>query len=245
LDSPKTETPTAPTKQNQPCGFCSTNNHHLCIVAVRNGDGTPYPCGCALEMIRRNHPIARCVDCGNRRAEEVGLNYMCTDPAACQNDRDTRAAATLREMFQVEPGAELSPTMQASIKITTKETSVTKPAKLGVGSCLCCEVPTRGGSFAPGHDTRFVSILVHDVLTGAADREVVRAQLDLMPKLQDKFDKRLELNAEVPEAKRAEFITKWKELAEARRAKRAEANPTGRPSNHNASGSVAFQEVGE
>ena len=225
------------------CGFCGTNNHEGCIVAVRNGNGSLFACSCALEMSRRDHPIVRCTACGNRREDEVGLDFLCTDRQACQLAVQVRYEQNpfVVQMRGVESARRV---IDLTDPDAPKEEPLTKPKKLGEGRCLCCDQPTRGGLFAPGHDTRYVSILVRDVLTESAAQDVVRAQLDTLPKLQAKFDKRLELARELPQAKLSEFLTKWQEAADARRARRAELNPTGRPSDHaDQTTPVAYQDI--
>lgn len=146
------------------CGHCNVKHHDTCPGGVRNGDGSIYLCGCNCARAG----VRRCTDCNNRRADEVGTDWRCIDREACAADvarrvaessigkflarwRQERAAETHRRTSEAQEGQ--------TDRVGTPRPSRT-PREAG-RACLCgCEGVTKGGKFLPGHDSKYLNILV-------------------------------------------------------------------------------------
>ena len=143
------------------CGWCLDGNHALCAVAVAMSEGLIWRCSCQAE----GHPSSRCVICG-RRDVPVDARSRCVDRADCAAHRTSRPR--LRRHSEVVPAPTATPLR-----------------------CVCCDEPTRGGLFRPGHDSRHISALVAQVVAGEITLAAARsgiADLGSTPLL-NKFDR--------------------------------------------------------
>ena len=202
------------TSGTRACGFCSVNNHDHCIVVIRNGNGTPWRCGCGCgESVNG----VKCVDCGNRNIEEVDARLsLCSDRQACADTLETRRRNSPVHQFITESHTRLKE------KKMSETTTKTREKVVKVGKCRCCAGETKGGEFLPGHDARFVGQLAVQVVGGSASRDDAFEKLEGLPKLQAKLDARLAREAREAEAKAAKAAAK----AEAAANKQGETNST-------------------
>jgi hypothetical protein len=162
------DTLTRPKSQNAmtTCGHCNVNHHHSCPGGVRNGNGSIYLCGCSCD--RAGKP--RCTDCNNRQPEEVGTDWRCLDRDACQADIQRRLAESSIGKFLTQWRADRAESREAQREPLAAEEGQThrmsspRPSRgpSGAGKpCLCgCEGMTKGGKFLPGHDSKYLNILV-------------------------------------------------------------------------------------
>lgn len=169
------------------CGYCTTGNtHHLCPGGVRNGDGSIVRCNCGCEQSK----LPRCTDCGNRTPEEISERWFCIDRDSCLVDQQTRAdkdpvlqgirAAQVPRTTQEGLGGTEAPTRRASVSRTPRSKS---------GQCKCCGEPTKGGKFLPGHDSKWLTVLVTQAET---DPDGARAAAgEVSPAFLQKLDKRI------------------------------------------------------
>lgn len=184
------------------CGFCSTEHHVNCCIAVEGQvneqfpDGRVWLCQCE-EKACADRARIKCFDCGNRVEAEIDPDtWRCIDIEACQAEIQAKREANplYAQLREIEE------------KVTMAETK-TKTAKKAaaapkVGKCLCCGSATKGGDFLPGHDARFVSQRVAAVLDGnEAKADARKACGDVSANLGAKFGKSLNLATERKAAK--------------------------------------------
>lgn len=149
------------------CGWCLDGNHALCVVAVAMSEGLIWRCSCQAE----GHPSSRCVICG-RRDVPVDVRSRCVDRVDCAAHRAARPR--LRRHGEAVEETEVVPAPTATPR-----------------GCICCNEPTRGGLFRPGHDSRHISALVAQVMAGETTLALARssiADLGSTPLL-NKFDR--------------------------------------------------------
>ena len=150
-----TTTTTKTEKQSpHPCGFCSTGHHTFCHGGVLNGNQTEvYLCGC-----QEHDLVVRCLNCGNKTPGEVSREtWTCIDVEACTATVARKRREAYEALFGGRTPAKLS---------KAREKAPKAPAKPKTGSCLCCDEPTKGGLFLPGHDSRYLSRTVDAIKTG-------------------------------------------------------------------------------
>lgn len=145
------------------CGFCDTGAHARCPWGVANGDGKIVICIC-----RNCHDPEhrRCIDCGNRRAEEVGDVWKCLDRDACAAEQQRKIDANpfVQQMSAVRASREAVQAL-AGVRTTLEPTGPPEtprsPAPRAARDCLCeCGGQTKGGKFLPGHDSKYLNSLV-------------------------------------------------------------------------------------
>lgn len=139
------------THSRHECGFCSTGTHNLCPGGVLNGNKTEVViCSCT------EHPtVVRCLNCGNKTADEVSNStWSCHDADACQARIDRR---------RTEADQTLYPSREPGWRSEVKETPARTSRKPSDGQCLCCGDKTKGGRFLPGHDSRYLTMVVKSV----------------------------------------------------------------------------------
>lgn len=211
-----TATPEAPKLKKTPsvpCGFCISGHHPKCINTMRNGDGSLIRCRCCGATSQ-----PRCVDC-NRRGEDVDpAKSVCVDRDDCAAYREVRRergpiAKFLREYYA---GATASARVEPSFKLTGTDTTPTReqaeawsegvfdslPPEVQAkvvrhrdrprkAACRCCGEPTKGGTFLPGHDARYISSLARDVELGCLDKEAALSAVNDKPALMAKLERKL------------------------------------------------------
>lgn len=199
-----TQTPApAEPKASKPVrsGFCglTSHNHERCPGMLRNGNGTLIPCACP-----EPHPL-RCIDCGLHDSVEPGvidpIRWRCVDSTDCRERRDAKTSANpivaQIERIQQEVAARREAERAATLRSRVSTDHAVGAARAPrdprpiVGACRCCGEPTRGGAFLPGHDARYVSLLVAQVVEGKTSAEDAAALLADKPALQAKMAKRL------------------------------------------------------
>ena len=106
-------------------------------------------------------------------------------------------------------------------KIQENAEKAQRSSKPKTGTCVCgCAGETKGGKFLPGHDARFVSTLVGQVVdakfTAKAEKEARQAltKAEASEKLVAKFDKSLTIARDKAEAKAAAEKEKAEKKAE-------------------------------
>lgn len=168
------------------CGFCQTGAHDKCVTAIRNGDGSIVKCRCCLTK------PPRCLECSNRRASEVSEETrLCLDRDACLDTREaSRASGPAGKFLRARERAMRVDRPDPSYTQTGTDTTPARP-RPGKSACRCCGEPTKGGTFLPGHDARFIAHLAKIVSDGEMDRESALSALDDKPALQAKLAKRL------------------------------------------------------
>jgi len=130
------------------CGFCESGAHSKCPVGILNGDGiTVVVCAC---------PCAygyRCLDCGERGYDTVisPETWTCLDAEACAIRRETKRREALGALGEFLDAREDRETPRV------REKAPRRPRAGTSGQCLHCGEPTKGGLFAPGHDSQFLS----------------------------------------------------------------------------------------
>lgn len=168
------------------CGFCSTGTHQFCPIGVVNGDGvTVYRCPCSC-----NEGQARCLNCRNLGAEDEvdPTTWLCIDLDDCSARREEKrrkALGNLGEFLEArkDPGAPEG-----------REKAPRAPRRAASGSCLCCGEATGGGRFRPGHDSRYLSMVVGSVKEQGASVDgiaAIMAQEGCSEALIAKFRKRV------------------------------------------------------
>lgn len=186
------------------CGFCNDGNHAKCSISIKYDDSTAkhlkYPngvvwtCPCT-EGPCKTRSRRRCAACGNTNEDEVSrLTFECDDIEACQAvvSKRRESSPLLAELREIYRRADMA-------KVQEKEEKATKraAAKPKTGSCVCCGAQTKGGSFLPGHDARFVSQQVGTVVDAKfskASESAARKNLkdaNASEKLVAKFNKSL------------------------------------------------------
>lgn len=146
------------------CGHCNVNHHGTCPGGVRNGNGTIYLCGCDCERASK----VRCTDCNNRNPEEVGTDWRCIDRDACAADVARRVAESpigkFLAQWRTERAREAHGATESTGDAQTHRVSTPRPSRApreAGRACLCgCEGMTKGGKFLPGHDSKYLNILV-------------------------------------------------------------------------------------
>lgn len=179
--------PAAPAKPAAPtptivCGLCRHRRHDLCPRGVYNPKtNRVIPCACSIETA---HPEPKCRICGDRG--ELDALMVCVDSAACAlRAEDKKTHSSLGEQL-TEIKAEAAARRQVKPRTPRGE------GKPSTGKCLCCDEPTKGGLFLPGHDARLVSTLARDVKAGTTTPEDARAVLSrASDALRAKLEKRL------------------------------------------------------
>lgn len=170
------------------CGFCMTGHHDRCAGVVFNPGGgknkkdsqgrlvpatrTDQVWRCTCEASPRCG-ASRCLDCGEVDPELIDPNLcQCLDRGAC-SIRVEVATTRARERFERGFGVR---------SVVAKETPSGSPRSKPVavvrataGECLCCNEPTKGGKFLPGHDARWLSRQVQAIMDDPSSRESVEA----------------------------------------------------------------------
>lgn len=139
------------------CGFCQSGNHNHCPRAVRNGDGRIIPCKCTAPFC--GDQVLRCLDCKNENEGEVSPDgWRCLDREACGLEVQRRLdvnphVQTVREVMR-----------RVTENATTEKTAKAERAPKKETFCLHCGEQTGGGLFRPGHDAKFVSEKVKQIV---------------------------------------------------------------------------------
>lgn len=208
------------------CGFCNDNKHEKCSVGVKHqGRHEKYPNGvvwaCRCTDGGCTTGRRKCAYCNNRNTEEVDpATWECFDIEACRAKVETRRendpfTAQLREITR---RAEM-----AKIEESKDKAAKRAEAKPKTGTCVCgCAGTTKGGKFLPGHDARFVSVLV----SGVADAKFTKKADDAARKrlkevgasdaLTGKYDK--QVNIAQAKVEKAAAAAKAKADAKAEKA---------------------------
>lgn len=168
------------------CGHCKMGNHLSCHGAVRVPTSKGFPDGLLKCHCRECDPPLRCLDCGNQFATEVNaLVWRCFDYPTCQGRVALRRQDDrIWRMIQACKSESARKRRESRLEVVRMKTEVgpeveDKPAvrspRPTSGVCECCDAPTRGGRFAPGHDARLKSRLRKKSKEGdkAAYRELV------------------------------------------------------------------------
>lgn len=199
---------------NKICGFCASRNHAKCAIGVKHqGRHDKYPNGivwaCPCEQGGCESGRRKCAVCNNTNTEEVDpQTWECFDVEACKALVETRRENSpfltqLREIKENVMAKVENDKATAKANATPKE-----------GTCVCCGGKTKGGSFLPGHDARFVSGLVGTVteanFTKAAETSARKSLKDAgaSEKLTAKFGKSLGLAKGKAEQKAADAKAK-------------------------------------
>lgn len=171
----------------RPCGFCSTGHHDRCPGAIRHRGNELWFCGCGCAQSKQ----VRCLECKSTTAELIG--WHCADKTACDGRREERRRhyPIYQFILEMEQRAEVASGDGTSAPRAPRAPRQDRPTS---GTCRCCGEATRGGSFLPGHDARFVGRLAEMVQTktGEWTRETALRALEDKPKLQAKLTSKLD-----------------------------------------------------
>lgn len=173
------------------CGYCAFgNNHGSCPGGVRNGNGSIHQCTC------RETPRCgqlRCTDCNNREEGTVGSDWRCLDKDDCAAAQERVALANpvvqAVRRIHAEHGkypAGASAT-HGGVEAPEKAPRSRKAPSAGGKPCLCeCGETTGGGTFRPGHDSKYLNRLVAE--PGDSSRTLAYAVSEAFGK---KYEKRV------------------------------------------------------
>ncbi|QGH80693.1 hypothetical protein SEA_ZANELLA_35 [Microbacterium phage Zanella] len=173
-------------RDGKPCGFCTTGaRHDLCPGGVLNGDrATVVLCGCTEHEL-----VYRCLDCGLRSNEEVGDDtWQCLDQEACAA---RRAKSREKSLVALYGSSDTENPLRAVPRAEKPEKAPSRPK---VGKCLCCGETTGGGRFRPGHDSKYLTMVIGAVREHQATVEgiaEIMAQEGCSEALVAKFRKRV------------------------------------------------------
>lgn len=158
------------------CGFCTSGNHRSCPSAVRVKDRV-WLCYCP----ECTHPV-RCLDCGNPSPEDLNRTlWGCVDKLACDHRlRLRRENSDLWRQLQEHRVKAISDRRRIRENAERLLMGVDpfededldqapRAIRMTVGVCLCCGAPTKGGKFAPGHDSKYRSRLRKDAADGSIE----------------------------------------------------------------------------
>lgn len=186
---------------NTRCGFCNDNHHENCSIGVKHaGRHDKYPNGvvwaCRCEDGGCTTGRRKCAYCNNRNTEEVDpTTWECFDIEACRAKVETKRENDpfTHQLREITRRADMAKIENDKVKAESK--AATKPK---TGTCVCgCEGTTKGGKFLPGHDARFVSVLVGSVADAkftAKSEQAARKRLKdvgASDALNGKFDKQV------------------------------------------------------
>lgn len=169
------------------CGYCTTGNtHHLCPGGVRNGNGSIVRCGCGCEQSK----LPRCTDCGNREPEEISERWFCIDRDSCLIDQNKRAAKDrVLQGIRAAQAPRMNREDPTGTEAHTRPASVSRTPRSKSGQCKCCGEATKGGKFLPGHDSKWLNVLVAQAET---DLNGARAAAgEISPAFLQKLEKRI------------------------------------------------------
>lgn len=143
------------------CGYCAFGgNHHRCPGGVRNGNGSIARCACR-ETERCGS--TRCTDCNNREAGTIGSDWRCLDKNDCDaaQERSALANPTYQRVLAVRE-AHGKPSLGSTPTDTPAAAPRSRKAPGQAGKpCRCeCGETTGGGTFRPGHDSKYLNRLV-------------------------------------------------------------------------------------
>ena len=104
--------------------------------------------------------------------------------------RQAKAAARKADALVAE--LLLQAEAQAALEVLASEqhTPTVTPASKAT-YCICCNAPTRGGKFLPGHDARYASVLLQQFRSGEVDQ---RATLFAASTISDAFHTKVARN---------------------------------------------------
>lgn len=167
------------------CGFCLDDAHERCPSGVRNGDQvTIITCGCGCERSKQR----RCLVCGNREQDDVDPEFWrCLDESACQA-RINKMQAENPLLQQIRSQAQAREERAEVEQAAKAQTRPSRAPRTTSGACKCCGEPTKGGKFLPGHDSKYLNLLVEHHKGG--DGTARQAAYDVSPAFGGKFDKR-------------------------------------------------------
>lgn len=119
--------------------------------------------------------------------------YTCR--CGCKQVDLTTGEITNTPGIETKPAADgITPTSAHPNPTQTESKPATKPkpksTKKGA-ACRCCQQPTKGGKFLPGHDSIYLSKLVEEVNKGRIDKDAAEQTLSDAPGLLKKLQKRL------------------------------------------------------
>ena len=172
------------------CGWCLNGQHESCSVVIDlNNYESPNPrlwhCSCNCNTTGEytpERPRTRCLTCG-RRGVETGVHSRCVNTVECQKAVENRRAKN--PQWCPEP------------KDTPKNTPQEHPGgktnqHQHQHRCRCCNEPTKGGQFLPGHDARYISQQAK-LIVEQNRQDLLAARLDdLSPSMFAKLTKRVE-----------------------------------------------------
>lgn len=141
------------------CRCCGSEAQPRCLDCGYAGSGVhperweclyPLECRARIELRQRNDPIYQMIQ-------------RCKSDSAIR--RRQQRVDTFRMLADVDPDEDvrLDDALDAMRNITARRTRVAKPT---AGLCVCCSGPTKGGSFLPGHDAKYKSVLRKRAKTG-------------------------------------------------------------------------------
>lgn len=157
------------------CQFCKNGLHRSCPGAIRSRDRI-WICSCP----GCTH-VVHCLECRHDRAEDLDrLAWRCVDRAACEHRQLLRRtnsplwrqlqehkAKAVSDRRRIRENAER---ILLDVDPYEDEDAEAAPrvARLRAGVCLCCGAMTKGGRFAPGHDSKYRSRLRKEADAGSA-----------------------------------------------------------------------------
>lgn len=180
-------------KNRNRCGWCITGDHERCCVTIELSatKGTVYNCPCSCNTTGEYSPAnrrTRCLECG-RRDVEVGPSHKCANYDECQDFIAARRAKD--PQWQALQVLDNENRVSGSPKPVREPKSPKEPKPAKGGRCRCCDGPTKGGLFLPGHDARYISQQAELIVGGRQDLLVARLD-DLSPALFVKLTKRVD-----------------------------------------------------
>lgn len=167
------------------CGYCAEGRRHdLCPGVTRAApDAKLWRCQCPGPDCGQT----RCTECYNRNRDEVTKDGHCIDRLACEEAMAARKAKVRREMLG--RFADVSSDEQIARRPTKTPRRGDGTSRPTSGKCWCCDEPTKGGRFLPGHDSRWVTVQAKALVAGET---TIQALVDkgTTPALLAKIEKR-------------------------------------------------------
>jgi hypothetical protein len=158
------------------CQFCINGLHRSCPGAIRSRDRV-WICSCS-ECTHVSH----CLECRHASPEDLDRAvWRCVDRRACEQRQYLRMtnnplwrqlqehkAKAVSDRRRIREQAE-----RILVNVDPYEDEDADPTprlpRLKVGVCLCCGAMTKGGKFAPGHDSKYRSQLRKEAAAGSTE----------------------------------------------------------------------------
>lgn len=197
---------TTATTATKKCGYCATGSHTRCPSGVKHRDGVIFRCSCGCERSQQT----RCLVCNNREQQDIHWGtWQCIDRAACEARVETSMASnpTIMQIRRIKADIEQRKSTERQERTPRAPRTLAKQDTPAPGGrkqvravkqprpCTCgCGGSTKGGLFLPGHDSKYLTMVVESVTEHGATVEGVAQTMEregCSPALIAKFRKRV------------------------------------------------------